>query len=483
MVSAVKDLLNQKHFLLTAVGVFAVFTLFTAPLFSMISFTRRGGEGFIQQVVDDNPYHLLRQASASEAGEEVVTEEGEEPTGEVVIDEPPPTEEPPTEPSTEPPPDECPPGTHKSPGTVGLCVPDEPQPPEPDVQQVVPEEGEVPEPLTASFSIDSTNGDTAPNATFLFEADAQGGTPPYTYIWNFGDESPQGSGISIHHTFQQAGTYDVTLAVTDSTAPTPQDISVTRQVNVRPATTTTDEIALPSTNVTTQPTLPMNQTTLMNQTNQTTLLSMTGPSGLPPCIMISDRQYCLLPPNTPKPTGEECVSLRLIDGTEVYYCLRSATIGRPLPTAPKLPCLSFFGSEFGPGCKREQPSGPTAPTNLTAGRPAEYYVTLKSIQCGRTEDAFTDETFVIVATGYEKDFKQWGPYDMSSGDTKDIGISTRFDPNGGANIQVWDADRGDWIDRHDNLGAKILSDLVGVGEAVFTGDGAWYRVTYEVVRQ
>jgi hypothetical protein len=86
-------LLNEKRFLqlmMAATGIFAVFTLFTAPLFSMIAFTREGREGFIQ-VVDENPYYLLRQASASEGGE--VTDEGE-PNGEVV-DEPPPTTAPP----------------------------------------------------------------------------------------------------------------------------------------------------------------------------------------------------------------------------------------------------------------------------------------------------------------------------------------------------------------------------------------------------
>jgi PKD repeat protein len=103
-----------------------------------------------------------------------------------------------------------------------------------ELQQQEDGGGETTTPLTASFGIDSTNGDTAP-ATFLFEADAQGGTSPYTYIWNFGDGSPQGSGISIHHTFVNPGTYVVSLTVTDSTG---QTVSETREVNVRPATTT-----------------------------------------------------------------------------------------------------------------------------------------------------------------------------------------------------------------------------------------------------
>ncbi|MGH9954983.1 MAG: PKD domain-containing protein, partial [Nitrososphaera sp.] len=209
------------------------------------------GGGFIQQVVDSDPnYYFLRQASAQQDGE--VTGGGEEPTDEVVDEPPPPP----------PSPDECPPGTHRSPGTAGQCIPDEP------TGGTTEGGGEEPptiggEPLTATFSIDSTNGDTAP-ATFLFEADAQGGTGPYTYIWNFGDRSPQGSGISIHHTFENPGTYDVTLAVIDSTG---QDISVTRQVTVRP---TTEQ---PPTNQTT----PTNATTpLVQAVPQTTPTNQTG---------------------------------------------------------------------------------------------------------------------------------------------------------------------------------------------------------------
>jgi PKD repeat protein len=92
--------------------------------------------------------------------------------------------------------------------------------------QPPPPEGE---PLTASFSVDSTNGDTAP-ATFAFEADAEGGTEPYTYSWDFGD-GQQGNGQSITHTYVNPGTYQVTLTVTDSAGQTASD---TREVIVRP---------------------------------------------------------------------------------------------------------------------------------------------------------------------------------------------------------------------------------------------------------
>src|SRR5215208_412128 len=116
-------------------GLFLVFVLFTAQLFSMVSF--KGGEeeeqGFRQQqVVDsDPPYSLLRQASAQEQStsspptrpstlpftpfslqqQETVPEqeqeqEGEQPTDEEVLEEPPSIQEPPavTEGTAAPPP-------------------------------------------------------------------------------------------------------------------------------------------------------------------------------------------------------------------------------------------------------------------------------------------------------------------------------------------------------------------------------------------
>jgi PKD repeat protein len=81
-------------------------------------------------------------------------------------------------------------------------------------------------PLTAEITSSDTEeeGEVVP-ATFEFEADGIGGTEPYTYSWDFGDG--EGSGESneqtVSHTFEEAGSYNVGLTVTDSSGQSASD--------------------------------------------------------------------------------------------------------------------------------------------------------------------------------------------------------------------------------------------------------------------
>jgi PKD repeat protein len=82
---------------------------------------------------------------------------------------------------------------------------------------------EPPPPLTAVDIISSDTEGIAP-ATFEFEANVTGGAEPYTYSWDFGDGSVESDDDeTVDHTFDQAGTYNVDLTVTDSSGRTASD--------------------------------------------------------------------------------------------------------------------------------------------------------------------------------------------------------------------------------------------------------------------
>src|SRR5919106_1248375 len=82
-------------------------------------------------------------------------------------------------------------------------------------------EEESTELLTAEIISNGTQG-VAP-ATFEFEADVAGGTEPYTISWDFDDDSGESDEQNVVHTFEEAGTYNVTLSVTDSEDQTASD--------------------------------------------------------------------------------------------------------------------------------------------------------------------------------------------------------------------------------------------------------------------
>jgi chitodextrinase len=93
--------------------------------------------------------------------------------------------------------------------------------------------GVTPEPLRAQVNLDSTDIPF----THRFEASADGGTPPYTYHWDFGDEQ-EANVQNTRHTYENPGSYTATLTVTDSTGQTASDSS---EVIVSPEPTTTGE--------------------------------------------------------------------------------------------------------------------------------------------------------------------------------------------------------------------------------------------------
>jgi PKD repeat protein len=73
---------------------------------------------------------------------------------------------------------------------------------------------------------------------YQFSASASGGTPPYTYHWSFGDTN---TGVSttqtIEHTYTKAGTYTVTVFVTDNNGLTSNSATYQLTVSTSPAST------------------------------------------------------------------------------------------------------------------------------------------------------------------------------------------------------------------------------------------------------
>ena len=65
-------------------------------------------------------------------------------------------------------------------------------------------------------------------SSVTLSATASGGSPPYTFSWDFGDGST-GTGATATHTYKSAGTYSVILTIKDSTG---QTQTVTRSVTV-----------------------------------------------------------------------------------------------------------------------------------------------------------------------------------------------------------------------------------------------------------
>jgi len=119
-----------------------------------------------------------------------------------------------------------------------------------------------------AVNITSPSGDTTISAgqSVDFEGSASNGSSPYTYLWNFDggatDSTEQNPG-SI--TFSTAGTYTVTLTVTDSSGSTAEASVI---VTVEPSTAFIGSITSPSGNTTISPGQSVNfQSTVSNGTS------------------------------------------------------------------------------------------------------------------------------------------------------------------------------------------------------------------------
>jgi PKD domain-containing protein len=91
--------------------------------------------------------------------------------------------------------------------------------------------------LASEFEANFTEGSTLTGTcqpvtvTVSLTGIATGGVSPYNFTWHFGPGSPLSFGVETNHTYNAAGTYNVTLSVLDSIG---DNVSVTHQVGAPP---------------------------------------------------------------------------------------------------------------------------------------------------------------------------------------------------------------------------------------------------------
>jgi hypothetical protein len=102
------------------------------------------------------------------------------------------------------------------------------------VQQPTQTPPQQPTPQPLSVEINSNGVEGVAPATFDFGVSIAGGTEPYFYSWDFGDGSAGSDQPPVQHTFEEAGTYDVWVGVTDANN---VEASSTVQVVVTPTPT------------------------------------------------------------------------------------------------------------------------------------------------------------------------------------------------------------------------------------------------------
>jgi PKD domain-containing protein len=86
-----------------------------------------------------------------------------------------------------------------------------------------PAEGEDDEPAPLLAWADSDTDEGKAPLAIAFTADVEGGKAPLTYVWKFGDGTPDSNEANPKHTYSKPGTYRADLEVKDSSGDSDSD--------------------------------------------------------------------------------------------------------------------------------------------------------------------------------------------------------------------------------------------------------------------
>ena len=106
--------------------------------------------------------------------------------------------------------------------------------------------------FSTSFTVVPPSGQVG--QPISFSASISGGSPPYTFSWDFGDGST-GIGASPNHTYSSPGTFDVTLTATDSNSQTASTSQLVAASNPLPGSQLSASFAYQPNSITTSTTV------------------------------------------------------------------------------------------------------------------------------------------------------------------------------------------------------------------------------------
>ncbi len=182
-------------------------------------------------------------------------------------------------------------------------------------------------PTGPSVTIQATPAAGPAPLTVELAATGTNGTPPYTFLWGFGDGGANASGAVVTHTYATPGRYTATVALTDAYG---ASAGASELVAVSPPPLSLAGTAVPAT-------VSVGVVTLLETSVQGGVAPYTyNWSGLPPgCPSAAVENYSC----EPTASGNYSILVRVTDavGTEANATIRLTVLGAPAPKTPATP--------------------------------------------------------------------------------------------------------------------------------------------------